>query len=377
MGKTRPDEAGFTRAFTAYVPSRGPATARAERQAALTGVLHPLIDPAGFGGVRQSLMRFEQRPDNLQTVTVGTPVPSETRVDTTGSMGGNVDVALHELSKLYGLTSKMLPRCDLQVSIGIFGDVYSDRWPLGRPQFEMTAEKLVEQLTRLVPERRGGDFPEDPHYGLFGAAYLTHAYINRIGQKRYDFTVSDAPARDSLDSRYIKSIFGHEVYDRVKANGHEIPEGELDTADVVRDLLKDAHAFFLQVKDERSTTRFWSRLLGPERVVALPKVCLLPQVQASIVGLTEGTLDLESLSDFLRDNGVSKNDTEAIRRSVINIPLGAQAALPNFDRRPQKGDVFREKTDLWPIDPNEVPSLPNVDELVEDGPIWGAEDGQL
>jgi len=316
-------------------------------------------------------------PDDLQTVSVGTPVPDETRVDTTGSMGGNVDIALQELSKLYGLVSKMLPGCDLQVSIGIFGDVYSDRWPLGRPQFEMTAEKLVEQLTRLVPERQGGDFPEDPHYGLFGAAYLTSAYINRIGQKRYDFTVSDAPARDSLDPHYIRAIFGPEVYERVKANGHQIPEEELDTADVVRDLLKDTHAYFLQVGEERSTTRFWSKLLGPERVVVLPKVHLLPQVQASIVGLTEGTLDLDSLSSFLHDNKVSKSDAEAIRRSVVNIPIGAQAALPNFDRRPQKGDVFHKKTDLWPMDPSEVPALPDIEVGDEDGPIWGAEDGQI
>jgi len=43
-----------------------------------------------------------------------------------------------------------------------------------------------------------------------------------------------------------------------------------------------------------------------------------------------------------------------IVRSVANIPIGAQAALPNFQKRPKKGDLYREKTDAWPIPPEEA-----------------------
>lgn len=375
MGDRRLTVDTYHESYSTYVPSRGPATFRAEQQAMASGTLNPLVDPAGYGVIRRSLIRFNERPDGLWVVTVGTPVAHETRIDTTGSMGGNVDVALRVLKDAYLLTSKMLPECDLQMMIGIFGDV-SDRFPLGRPQFEMEAEKIVEQLTLLVPERRGADFPEDPHYGLFGAAYLTDAYINRIGQKRYDFTVSDAPARSRLDPRQITRIFGDKVYDYVAANRWEVPANEvLDTSQVVYDLLKNAHAFFLQVGSRYETTSFWTNLFGPERVVVLPRTELLPQVEAAIVGLTEGTLDLQDLPDFLQENGVTKEDARAITRSVVNIPIGAQTVLPNFDRRPKKGDVFREKTDLWPMDPSEVPDLPKTPDE-PDGPIWGAE-GQL
>lgn len=373
MGWKRLTDASYTAAMKTYVPERGPATFRAERQAMATGKLNPLVDPSGFGVIRESLVRFEERPDGLYVVTVGLPVPIEVRLDTTGSMGGNVDVALKVLLKTYELSAKMLPDCDPQVAIGIFGDV-QDNFPLCRPQFEMLAERIVEQLTLMVPERDGGDTPEDPHYGLFGAAYLTAAYINRIGLKRYDFTISDAPARERLDRSQLTRIFGTEAFDKAAENDHDLPsKGSLSTNEVVTDLLKEAHAFFLQVGSDSWTTRFWTDVFGAERVVVLPRTHLLAQVQATIIGLTEGTLDLQSAEEFLRTNDVTKDDARAVVRSVANIPIGAQAALPNFGKGPKAGDVFRTKGDLWPMDPSEVPPLPETDDE-SDGPIWGAED---
>lgn len=373
MGFRKFTAAAYIAASDTYVPTRGYATHEAEKQAMATGKLHELVDPSGYGVIRRSLLRFEERSDGLYTVTIGCSVPVEIRLDTTGSMGGNVDIALGVLPQTYGLSAQMVPGCDLHMAIGIFGDV-QDRFPLCRPQFEMQAEKIVEQLTLMVPERAGGDFPEDPHYGLFGAAYLTAAYLNRIGQKRYDFTVSDAPARERTSVKQLERIFGPDVLEKAKSNGHEVPLDEsgsfLWTNDIVRDLIKESHAFFLQVGDSRETREFWTDIFSAERVITLPSVRLLPQVQASIIGLTEGTLDLQSLADFLKESGVNKEDARAITRSVINIPIGAQAALPNFARRPQAGDVFREKTDLWPMDPSEVSAL---SELTDGEP--GAEAG--
>jgi len=354
MGRETFTRTAYKRAAASFVPKKGPATAKAEQQARETGKLNPLVDPAGYGVIRRSLPRFEQRGDGLWVLTVGTPVPNETRVDTTGSMGGNVDVAISVLPSAFELCSSVLLGCDLQVATGIFGDV-CDRFVLCRPQFEMEAGKIVEQLTLMVPERKGGDTPEDPHYGLFGAAYLTAAYIAKIGLKGYDFTVSDAPARDRLDERQLLRIFGDEVFAKVEENGQQINSHDLPTtADVVHDLLKIAHAFFLQVGDEEETEKFWKKVFGKDRVVILPGTELLPQVQAAIIGLTEGTLELSDAEDFLRKGNVSKEDAKRIVRSVANIPIGAQAALPNFNKRPQKGDLFREKTDLWPIGQGEL-----------------------
>ncbi len=350
--------AAFTEASETHIPKSGPSTARAEQMARETGKLDPLVDPAGYGVIRRSLPRFVQLEDKFWELTNGTPMPIETRIDTTGSMGGNVDIALRVLPNLFEHCGSVLPGYDLQVATGIFGDV-GDNFVLCRPQFEMEAEKIVKQLTLMVPERAGGDNPEDPHYGLFGSAYLTAAYINRIGLKGYDFTISDAPARDRLDQRTLRRIFGDEVFTMVAENGHKIDVNDLPTTDeVVKDLLKRAHAFFLQVGESNETTFFWTKVFGSKRVIILPKTELAPQVQAVIIGLTEGTLDLKKVPKFLEESNVGTSYIDSIVRSVANIPIGAQAALPNFAKRPVKGDLFREKTDMWPVDKAKVAKAP-------------------
>src|SRR3989338_6005270 len=372
MGKRTFSRESYESASSLFASAEGPVTLRAEQVAHKTGKLNPLVDPAGYGVIRRSLPRLEKRADGLWVLTVGTPIPKEVRVDTTGSMGNNVDIAFRVLPRDYELCSGVLPGYDLQSAIGIFGDV-GDRFVLCRPQFEMVAEKIVEQLTLMVPERAGGDAPEDPHYGLFGAAFLTALYFVRIDLKGYDFTVSDAPGRDWLDESQLRRIFGPEVFEKVAENGHKVDSRDLpSTMEVVQDLLKRAHAFFLQVGDAPSTTRFWTGVFGAERVVVLPSTELLPQVQAAIIGLTEGTLDLSSVEEFLQENNVERDDAKRIVRSVANIPIGAQAALPNFGKRPQKGDLFREKTDVWPIDPSEVDSegAPSEESGDPEGPKW-------
>ena len=357
MGKNTFSEEAYTRSSRARTTGRGPVTEEASQAAFSTGKLHELVDPAGYGVIRPSRPRFIQRDDGLWEMTIGTPVPIETRLDTTGSMGDNVDIAMRVLPKAFLLAAQMLPGQDPHVATGIFADI-GDRFVLCRPQFEMLADKIVEQLTLMVPEGAGGDKAEDPHYGIFGAAYLVNFYLTRLELKSYDFTVSDAPARDLLSERQLRRIFGEDVFKKVLENGHQINQNDLpNTAEVVQDLLKRAHGFFLQVGNDPSTTHFWTRIYGADRVVILPSTEVLPQVQATIIGLTEGTLALDGVIEFLTANNVSARDAESILRSVSNIPIGAQAALPNFGKKPQAGDLFREKTDLWPISGEELAAV--------------------
>lgn len=371
MGRDTFSRASYAESIRTYAPGDGPVTRRAEQIAHDTGKLNPLVDPAEYGVIRRSLLRLEQQPSGLWEATVGTSMPVETRVDTTGSMGNNVDIAMRVLPDAFELYSQVLPDYDLHVATGIFGDV-TDRFVLCRPQFEMVAPKIVEQLTLMVPEHAGGDTPEDPHYGLFGAAYLTAAYINRIGLKRYDFTVSDAPGRHSLSSKQLKRVFGDEVFEKVAENDFQMDENNLpDTSEVVRHLLDQAHAFFLQVGNASETSEFWTEVFGFDRVVVLPNTEILPHVQAAIIGLTEGTLSLSDVAGFLTRNNVSVSDAERIVRSVANIPIGAQAALPNYGKQPKRGDLFREKMDAWPVDPSEAGvDLPSDDQTTVDGPSW-------
>lgn len=362
MGNGTFSSTAYESAKTAHGADKGrPVTERAEQKARETGKLHPLVDPRGlpqYGPVRLSKPRFEQQPNGLWLMTIGTPIPMETRVDTTGSMGGNVDVAMEVLPKAFELVTQMLPGCDLQVATGIFGDARADQFVLCRPQFEMEAHKIVEQLTLMVPERNGGDTTEDPDYGIFAGAYLTRAYANRIGLKGYDFTVSDADGRGGVGVSKLLAVFGEDVFERMAEIGHKIDRKKLpDTKQIVQDLLTRAHAFFLQVGNDSTTRRFWTDVYGADRVVALPDTRFLPHVQATIVGLTEGTLGLSDVAGFLKKNGMSQADAGRVAKSVANIPIGAQAALPNYSRRPKAGDLFKTKEDLWPLTPEELSEL--------------------
>lgn len=325
-------------------------TARAEQQAKRTGKLDPLVDPAGFGVIRLSLPRVEKKKvggKEMWELLVGTPMPVETRVDTTGSMGGNVDVAVRVLPNAFESWGSVLKGYDVQVATGIFGDV-GDQFVLCRPQFEMEALKIVKQLTLMVPEKDGGDTPEDPDLGIYGGAYLCRHYINRIGLKGYDFTVTDAPGRGRIDPKVVKRVFGDEAYDKVKENGHKVDHrSTIMLEDVWNDLLDRAHAFVLQVGSSREMTEFWTARVGQNRLVKLPSTEFLPQVQGAIIGLTEGTLELSSVHSYLCECNMDKDDASRVTDSLCNIPIGAQAALPNFSKIPQQGDLFEGKPDVW------------------------------
>lgn len=365
MGRDTFTRAAYASSVSSFA-TPGHATRRGHEEVRRTGKLNPLVDPAEFGVVRRSLVRFDERPDGLLELTTGCSMPIEARLDTTGSMGDNVDRALKVLPDLYGLASRVLPGYDVHVAVGIFGDCM-DRFVLCRPQFEMVAEKIVDQLTLMNPEGGGaGNGGEDPQYGLFAGAYLTATYANCIGLKGYDFTISDEPARAYLSERELIRVFGKDVFDKAKSNGHDIDRNDLpSTKEVVQDLLRRAHAFFLEVEGwGPETHRFWVDVFGPERVVVLPRIELLPQVQAIIIGLTEGTLSLSDVPDFLQETKVGKRDLDRLVRSLANIPIGAQAELRRaIPRVPQKGDLFREKpdvfkkTNLWPISADEVSAV--------------------
>lgn len=352
MGRDVFSKVDYQQTTSRFVPSSGSATSRGEEEVRNTGKLNPLVDPSENGVIRRSLPRFRQVPSGAYQLTVGTPMPIETRLDTTGSMGRNVEIALKVLPNTYELCSKMLPGYDLQIATGIFGDCEDD-FVLCRPQFEMSASKIVNQLTLMYPEGRGGgNGGEDPHYGLFAGAYLTSAYINKICLRGYDFTISDEPARYQLSEKQLRRIFGAEVFKITAENGFDIdPKNLPSTEEVVADLLKRAHAFFIEINTGRryNTHGFWTEIFGPERVITIQHIDYLPHIQAVTIGLTEGTLALGETVDFLMDNKISRGHAEDIAESVMNIPIGAQLALRKDIIIPQKGDLFRTKTDVFPF----------------------------
>lgn len=333
--------------------------------------LDPLVDPKGphhLGPVRLSLPRFEKQGE-LWILTRGVPMPEETLLDTTGSMGGNVDLAFESLPQAYDMLTSgnkpILGRYDVQIATAIFGDVEDvDHDPnkvvLCRTQFEM-AEKIAVQMSLMTPGRAGcGNGKEDPQFGLFGAAYLTRATINQYpGMRGYHFTVSDEPVVPSIEYSWLKRIYGDDVLARLKENGFVFTHRDLpDTAQTVRDLQSRAHAFFLQVDDRADVKDQWTGLYGKDHMVMLPDGTRhLHGVKAVIIGLTEGVLDLVSAVEFLREHRITINEARQIVRAVSHIPLRAQTFAESFDKLPKAGDLFASKADLWPVDPEKIAAV--------------------
>lgn len=336
----------------------GSATSAGKQYAKENKGLHPMVDPAGNGVIRRSITRFVEEGGKF-IAKCGIAIHKEDLLDTTGSMKDNVDKAFYSLPRCYALLTAgknpVLGRYDVQMATSIFGDV-SDDFILGRTQFEMD-EKIAEQMTLLVPEGKGDDSPEDPHYGLFGAAYLTAAAINSYGLKGYHFHIGDETAHPSLLSDQLIRVFGKDVFEKCAENGFQIQENDLPSLkQIVADLLKKSHAFFLQVGSLPKTTDFWAEIYGSERIVKLPRVEVLSEVQAAIIGLTEGVWDLQSVEEHLiKECDVDAHEAARIVKAVAGIPIGEQMKLENFSKIPPKGSVFINKTDLWPVVSEEIP----------------------
>ncbi|HOX29747.1 MAG TPA: hypothetical protein P5080_00070 [Candidatus Paceibacterota bacterium] len=340
-------------------------TQKAEERYQQDGTLDPLIDPKGpphLGPVRYAWSRFEQKK-NLWHLPCGIAMAVERLIDTTGSMQNNIALAFESAPILYqmlgGGKTPVLGRYDPQLATAIFGDVYD--WirerkpPLCRTQFEFD-ERMATQMANMIPSRLGwGNGKEDPQYGLFAAQFLTNCSAERYGLKTYHFTASDEPTAMDLNMRCLNLIFGNDVVARVQENGYNIDPRRLpDTAEIVAALQKKRHAFFLQVpggEDSRVRNQ-WTELYGKDHVVFLTEgTRYLSQVQALIIGLTEGTLSLLTAKEFLKEWKVPKQDATEIIASVEHIPIGAQRLCPNFNRIPLAGAMFENKGDLWPIDP--------------------------
>lgn len=332
---------------------RGRTTERAEQKIRRGEGLDPLVDPKGFGVIRRSLTRMEEVEGHFVS-TMGLPMLVEVRFDTTSSMGGNVDLAFQALPRtydlLFGRPEAVLSRYDLQIINSIFNDK-DDPVVLCRSQAEMGI-KIAEQLRMMVPVRAGGDTAEDPQYGIFGGAYLVRSNARLFGLGTYDFTITDAPGRLEIKEHLLKSIFGDDVIDKVNENGFQMKSGKIpSTKQVVKDLLVNAHAFVLLVDDvDDYTKQFWRDIYGKERVVILPRTELVPEVQAAIIGLTEGRLDLQNLEAYLMKAAqLSASDAREIKRAVAGIPIGAQMLRPNFNKVYEAGAKFAKKSDIFPI----------------------------
>lgn len=320
-------------------------TRKGEQQVKKTGKLSPLVDPA-IDALRRSMLRLDATEDGRWEVTVGCPMDIETSVDSTGSMGDNVDRAMAALPRTYELCSAMLPGYDPQLALGFFGDVCDD-FVLNRPQFEMEADKIVGYLSEMNPERNGGDCPEDPQYSMFASAYLTSAFTNKIGLKGYYFMCTDAPMHARISPDTLERIFGKGVWDALHENGYDFTRQDYpDVREVVRELSAKRHAFVLSIGVDSEYDNYFG-----SRVIPLRSTDYLPEFESAIIGITEGVLEPDEVEKYLAEKGVPAKDIKLALNELLALPFGAQRELEQKNNVyiPKLGDIFEKKTDIKPI----------------------------
>lgn len=344
MGHMTFSVSSYNAARSAYgVTSDINVTMRAEQQAREAGRLSEIVDPA-INPMRCSKIRLNPHQKKW-IATVGCPMDIEVTCDTTGSMGGEVDTEMRILPDLYEAVASVLPGYDPQLCLGIFGDVCDD-FVMCRPQFEMEAPKIVEYLKEMAPQRNGGDTPEDPQYAMFARAYLTDAYTNRIGLKGYHFVVTDAPCHYSIRPNDITRIFGENILENELKNMSIVPSIE----QMIQELKKKTHQFILVIGNAiyTSAADFWRSLCGEKSVIQINSTKELPKVISAIIGLTEGTIDIAELEQYLSSDN-------SLVHQLSKIDIGAQAKLRHAMPYPvpKAGDIFAEKTDIWPIQEDE------------------------
>ncbi|MBI4120722.1 MAG: hypothetical protein HY457_00495 [Parcubacteria group bacterium] len=330
---------------------RGRATYLGEQRVSQGKGLDPLVDPRGlpkYGPVRGAGNLLIPDGDGF-LLKYGVAMAVQTDIDTTGSMGNNIDIAFQVQPKVQNLLIQgdgaVLRRYNTQMCTGVIQDEV-DRFPYQRSQFEPDNE-VERQMGLFDPQRGGGDPAEEYQLGLFAAAYLTDASITRYGLRGYYFSVGDEIGRDQLDRDLLARVFGSDVLE--KAFGSAAPQSLPTTREVAKKLLGNWHGFFLQVKTNGYVGKWWSEVLGKERVVQLPRTEDLAEVQACIIGLTEGVLNLQSAVDFLRKAGLSRGEATSIVDACAGIPVGLQTTFPNFEKIPLAGATFASREDIWPI----------------------------
>lgn len=307
------------------------------------------VDPRSGGVQRLSYNYMEEALPTGWKLVRGIAVPVSTDLDATGSMHENFGIAFEAIPNVQRYLERLLERYHRQFSTGAIQDVYDQGLRGGRVDNPVLAyqktqyeddQRIYKQMRHFQLARNGDDSIEDHQLALWYMANRTKTDILRYGLLGYYFIISDEIGRDWVTAKDVKDVFGL-----------DLQAARVRTGDVAQKVLEMRHTFYLQVYSHSHTTSWWGEMIGRERVVILPETRLIPEVQAVIIGLTEGTLkDLSEARTFLEEDAhLSRRETESVLSAVIDVPKLAQASRPGFNDIPKAGDVFAEERDVWPI----------------------------
>lgn len=235
--------------------------------------------------------------------------------DVTGSMQSVPRILQANLPKLMGLLIRKNFLEHPQILIGAIGDATCDAAPLQVGQFESGIE-IEEDLGKLYLEGGGGGhITESYELALyFMARHTAIDCYEKRRQRGYLFVIGDEIPYPKVKRREVAALIG----DKLQC---DIPIEELlgelkQKYDVYYVLPKMTHHW-----DNVAVHRRWVELLG-QNVLRLEDPRAICELIASTIGIAEGNVDVDNLTEALRDAGTTAAAARAVYHALAEVNAG-------------------------------------------------------
>jgi hypothetical protein len=273
----------------------------AVRTGAADRAVHPKMNPRGVK-VRES--RDSDAHPHSHAVAV--------LFDVTGSMQGVPRVLQAHLPQLMGLLIRKGYLDHPQILTGAIGDATCDAAPLQVGQFESGIE-IEEDLGKLYLEGGGGGhITESYELALyFMARHTAIDCYEKRGQRGYLFVIGDEIPYAKVKRKEVGAVIGDGL------------QTSIPVEDVVAELQRTFDVYHVLPKmtsnwNNPVVLRRWVELLG-QNALRLEEPAGVCELIASTIGVAEGKVDLEQLTDDLREAGASVAVTRAVRKTLVDI----------------------------------------------------------
>jgi hypothetical protein len=232
--------------------------------------------------------------------------------DVTGSMQSVPRVLQANLPRLMNLLIRKGYLAHPQIMVGAIGDATCDSVPLQIGQFESGIE-IEEDLAKLYLEGGGGGhITESYELAMYFMAWHTaiDCYENR-GKRGYLFIIGDEAPYAYVKKKEVQAIIGDKL------------QADIPIAEVIAALKKRYDVYYIIPKmthhwGNKDVYKQWTKLLG-QNVLKLEEPSGICELIASVIGVTEGKMNLATVEENLLDEGAPTAVVEAVADALIPV----------------------------------------------------------
>lgn len=263
-------------------------------------VAHKTLDPKDVK-VRES-RDSKEHPESLAIAVF---------LDTTGSMSNTPEVARGKLGMLMSILIKNGYVQDPQILFGAINDATCDPVAIQVGQFESGADEQTNHLSNMVMVGGGGG-QNTESYELslyFMARHTSIDCMEKRNHKGYLFILGDELPYPEVNKDQVKDLIG----DTLEAN--------IPTENIIEELKQKFEIFYLLPAGTSNygspvIINHWSKLLGKDRVLKLQDMAMVSETIASLIGVTEGKTDSDTLETDLTGVGVDSTTAKSVSTAV-------------------------------------------------------------